>query len=165
MSETTTAKLQTRAAERLRAMYQGPAWHGPALQEVLDGVDAAAAQRRVGAAHTIWELVGHVTVWNEIIRRRLSGETVDSLTDAENFPAVPTAATEAAWQALLSRLQRSVDELISAILAYPDDRLRVTVGAREYDAGYMIESAPDHIVYHAGQIGVLRRAEEKGDSR
>jgi hypothetical protein len=32
------------------------------------------------------------------------------------------------------------------------------VAAREYDVGYMMESAADHIVYHAGQIALLRRA-------
>src|SRR5437899_1093949 len=106
MTEVNNTRLQTRAAERLRAMYQGPAWHGPSLQEAFAGVDAAAAQRRVGASHTIWELVGHITAWNEVIRRRLAGEAVDSLTDAENFPPAPAAAPEAAWQALLARSQR-----------------------------------------------------------
>jgi uncharacterized damage-inducible protein DinB len=161
MNEALNTNLQARAAERLLAMYHGPAWHGPALRETVDGVDAATAQRRTGAAHTIWELVGHIAAWNEVIRRRLSGENIDSLSDAENFPAAPPAANEAVWQALLARLQRSVDELAPAIHAYPDERLRVKVAEREYDVGYMIESAADHIVYHAGQIALLRRAAEQ----
>ena len=41
----------------LERCFEGEAWHGPALMEILDGIDAeAAAARPLPKAHSIWEL-------------------------------------------------------------------------------------------------------------
>ena len=40
----------------------GEAWHGPAIMEVLSGVDAqTAAARPIPNAHTIWKLILHLS--------------------------------------------------------------------------------------------------------
>ena len=50
-------------AEQLRRAFEGDAWHGPALLELLQDVDAAtAAARPLPDVHSIWELVLHVAV-------------------------------------------------------------------------------------------------------
>ena len=42
-----------RIAEQLKRAFEGEAWHGPAVQEVLAGVTAAgAAARPIASAHT-----------------------------------------------------------------------------------------------------------------
>lgn len=46
-----------RIQDQLQRAYEGAAWHGPALQEVLNGVSAsAAAARPLPHAHSIWEI-------------------------------------------------------------------------------------------------------------
>src|SRR5271168_4223530 len=48
-------------ADQLRRAFDGDAWHGPALLELLRGVDApTAAAKPVPDSHSIWELVMHV---------------------------------------------------------------------------------------------------------
>ena len=68
---TRAAKL----AKHIHRTVKGPMWHGPALAQVLDGVthDQAAAHPIAGA-HSIWEIVLHVSAWAEISRARIKGE-------------------------------------------------------------------------------------------
>ena len=47
-----------RIADQLRRAFDGEAWHGDSLFEILKGVSAKqAAARPVANAHSIWELV------------------------------------------------------------------------------------------------------------
>jgi hypothetical protein len=51
--------------EDLRKVYDGDPWHGASITEVLKGVDAdVAARRSIPNAHTIWEIVLHMTAGN-----------------------------------------------------------------------------------------------------
>ena len=88
----------TRIADQLRRAFDGEAWHGDSLLEILEGVTAAqAAARPIASAHTIWELVLHIAAWDGAALRRLGGAAVE-LADAENFPPVPDVS-DAAWHA------------------------------------------------------------------
>src|SRR6202050_3776043 len=83
-------------ADQLRRAFEGDAWHGPGLLELLGEVDAAtAAARPLPDVHSIWELVMHVAAWDEAAFRRMGGETVQP-TGVANFPRVPKP-TEAHW--------------------------------------------------------------------
>src|SRR5262245_47111322 len=64
-----------RLAHHIKRTVTGPMWHGSALAEVLEGVTPEQATTRpIPGAHTIWELVAHVTAWAEIARARVHGE-------------------------------------------------------------------------------------------
>jgi uncharacterized damage-inducible protein DinB len=143
-------------ADHLHDLHAGPAWHGPSLREALEGVDAALAARRPSdGAHSIWELVGHVAVWEEVSARWLSGEAVTELTPAGNFP--PAGGGEAAWRALRERSDRANRALQEAIRRFPSSRLDEIVPARDYSFATLIQGVPFHSVYHAGQIVMLRK--------
>jgi hypothetical protein len=63
-----------RIADQLKRAFEGDAWHGPAVLEVLQGVTArAAASKPIPGAHSIWELVLHIAAWDGVIRRRMEG--------------------------------------------------------------------------------------------
>ncbi|MDE3155993.1 MAG: DinB family protein [Acidobacteriota bacterium] len=144
------------AAEQLRQVYEGPAWHGQSLRELLEGVDAAmAAARPAGDAHSIQELVGHVVVWEDICRRRLGGQVVPHPPAAQDFPQV--AAGEAAWRELLERLDAGNRRLREAIAALPDARLQEIVPGKEYTVDSLIHGIAFHATYHGGQIGLLKK--------
>ncbi len=52
-------------ADQLERGFYGGAWHGPALHEVLEDVDAATANRRLlPTGKTLWEIVLHLAAWN-----------------------------------------------------------------------------------------------------
>jgi DinB superfamily len=96
----------TRIADQLRRAFDGEAWHGPALLEILDGVTAAvAAARPLPDAHSIWEIVRHIAVWDDVARRRMAGAVVQP-TPEEDWPAVGETSAEA-WPRTLDHLKQT----------------------------------------------------------
>ena len=149
----------SRIAQQLKLAYEGEAWHGPAVLEILSGVDArAAAARPIPNAHTIWELTLHISGWENVIRRRLGGEAC-TLSDADNFPDVKDKS-EAAWRKTVDTLKRTNQELLAAMNATPDSRLADRVPGKNYDVYTMLHGAVQHALYHAGQMAILKRATE-----
>jgi len=149
----------TRIADQLRRAFDGDAWHGDSVLEILKGVTAAqAAARPLAQTHTIWELVLHITAWDGAVLRRLGGTAVE-LSDAENFPAV-TGASETAWRYALTNLRRVHQELIEAVAILPDSRLEEIVPGKEDERHtfyYMLHGVVQHELYHAGQIALLKK--------
>ena len=144
-------------ADELRLIDAGDAWHGPALAELLEGVSAAAAAARpIAGGHSIWELVGHIAGWNDVWRRRLDGEVVDE-PEAGDFPPTP-AVTEKAWAAAKDRLREAHAGLVARVAALTAAELDARIPGREFTARFMVEGAIRHVVYHSGQIGLLRKA-------
>jgi uncharacterized damage-inducible protein DinB len=148
-----------RIADQLKLAFEGEAWHGPAVLELLSDVDARmAAARPIRNAHTIWELTLHIAGWENVIRRRLGGEAC-SLSDRDNFPEVQDSS-ESAWRKTIDSLQQGHEQLLKAILALPDSRLADRVPGKNYDVYTMLHGATQHALYHAGQIAILKRAVE-----
>src|SRR5437764_11724559 len=60
----------SRIAAELQRAYNGDAWHGPPMTEALKGICALSAPvKPIPEAHSIWEIVHHLTAWNHIVRR------------------------------------------------------------------------------------------------
>lgn len=147
----------SRISKQLKLAYEGEAWHGPAVLELLDDVDArTAAARPIAKAHTIWELTLHIAGWEDVIRRRLEGE-VCTLSDDDNFPDVKDKS-EAAWRKAIELLKQKHEQLLKTIDALSDSRLSDRVPGKNYDVYTMLHGATQHALYHAGQIAVLKRA-------
>ncbi len=148
-----------RIADQLRRAFDGEAWHGDSLFEILEGVTAAqAGTRPIARVHTIWELVLHIAAWDGAVLRRLGGAAVE-LSDAENFPAV-TDASEAAWRRALAEVRRVHEKLLAAVSVFPDSRLDDVVPGKEgahYTFYYMLHGVVQHELYHAGQIALLKK--------
>jgi uncharacterized damage-inducible protein DinB len=148
-----------RIADQLRRAFDGEAWHGDSLFELLKGVSAKqAAARPIGNAHSIWELVLHIAAWDGALLRRLAGDAVEP-SDAENFPRV-TDESEAAWRKALAEVRRVHEELIDAVAKLPDSRLDEMVPGKKgahYTFYYMLHGVVQHELYHAGQIALLKK--------
>jgi uncharacterized damage-inducible protein DinB len=147
-----------RIAEQLRRAFYGDAWHGPAVLELLQDVDAAtAAVKPLPTVHCVWELVLHVEAWDGAGLRRLAGEKFQPKGTA-NFPLVPKLASEAAWRKAVAGAKRTHDLLVKTVAALPDSRLRDRVPGKRYDFYFMLHGIAQHELYHAGQIAILKKA-------
>jgi len=63
-----------RIADQLRRAFDGEAWHGDSVFEILQGIRAAqAAARPIKNGHTIWELLLHIAAWDGAVLRRMGG--------------------------------------------------------------------------------------------
>ena len=145
-------------ADQLRRAFEGDAWHGPALLELLDDVDAAtAAVKPLPDVHSIWELILHIAAWDGAASRRLGGEKTQ-LTGVANFPVVPKP-TDAAWRKSVAQVKRTHDMLVKTVAALPEARLRERVPGKKYDFYHMLHGVAQHDLYHAGQIAILKKAQ------
>ena len=150
-------------ADQLRRAFDGSAWHGPALLELLEDVDApTAAAKPLPNVHSIWELVLHIAAWDGVVLRRLGAKKVQ-LKSTQNFPRVPNPA-EAAWREAIAQTKRIHDTLVATVAALPDSRLRDHVPGKRYDFYHMLHGVVQHELYHAGQIAILKKAQAEGDS-
>jgi uncharacterized damage-inducible protein DinB len=151
------ATEMSRIADQLKRAYEGPAWHGPAVLEILAGVTAAQAARRpIPAAHSIWEIVLHVATWNDVVRRRALGEKVQ-VSDAEDWPAV-TATDEESWTRAKARLDAAHRALLDLLATLPESRLDQPLVPGGSNGYLQLHGVVQHDLYHAGQIAVLKKA-------
>lgn len=141
----------------LQRSFDGEAWHGPALMEILDGIDArTAAARPLARAHSIWELVLHIAAWEDVVTRRIHGETC-TLTDDENFGHVERV-DDSAWRQAVKNLGDKHARLLETVRTLPDSRLNDRVPGKDYHLLFMLLGAVQHAAYHGGQIALLKRA-------
>jgi uncharacterized damage-inducible protein DinB len=153
-----------RIADQLLRAFDGSAWHGPALLELLNDVDAAtAAAKQLPGVHSIWELVLHIAVWDGAGSRRLRGEKWQPTGDA-NFPPV-SKPTEAAWRKTLAETKRAHAALVKTVAGLSDERLRDRVPGKRYDFYHMLHGIAQHELYHAGQIAILKKASARSGKR
>jgi hypothetical protein len=86
-----------RLADQIRRAFEGNAWHGDSILELLADVNAkTAAARPIAKAHSIWEILLHIAAWDDAVRRRIRGTAV-TLNDEQNFPPVKDTS-DAAWR-------------------------------------------------------------------
>lgn len=153
---TGTMSEGARIADQLRRAFEGNAWHGPALLELLEDVDAAtAAAKPLAHVHSIWELVLHIAAWDGAALVRLSGRKCQP-SGTDNFPPV-VRPTEAAWHKAVATTKRAHDTLVSAVAGLTDSRLQDRVPGKRYNFYHMLHGIAQHELYHAGQIALLKK--------
>lgn len=142
----------------LRGLYRGPAWHGPAIRELLTGVDAeTAAAHPIPNSHSIWELILHMTYWRTVAAAAVAGGPVDEQPPQElDWP--PTGeVSDAAWQGARDGLEATQKALLAGLAEVDDSRLSENVTGRDYSVYFMLHGLLQHDIYHAGQIALLKK--------
>lgn len=147
-----------RIADQLRRAFDGKAWHGSSLRELLSDVKPAqAAAHPLVGAHSIWELVLHITVWTRAALGATQGQPMPKIVGTpEDWPAVTDSSTEA-WAGAMQRMYGAKDELAAAIEKFGDARLTEITPGRSYDFYHLFHGIVQHSLYHAGQIAVLKK--------
>jgi uncharacterized damage-inducible protein DinB len=146
-----------RIIDQLRRAYDRDAWHGPPLRAVLAGVSAEIASARpIRDAHSIREIVRHVTFWYDGVRRRIGGEVVDPQ-GVEEWPEADGAG-EDGWGLELADLDRAHAALLGAVEQLGIEDLELTVPGKPYSVYILLHGLVQHNLYHAGQIALLKKA-------
>jgi hypothetical protein len=149
-----------RIAQQMRQAFEGEAWHGPSITEILRGIDVNVARGKpIAGTHSIWEIVLHLVKIQKVLLRRLDGDvTAINLPEAEQWPAVPDGGEET-WQAALADLADGDRRFRERVEQFPPERLDqplIPGGSSAYNNfhGYV-----QHNLYHAAQIGLLKKAQ------
>ena len=151
-------------ADELARAWGGDAWHGPALRELLGDVTAQEANARpIASAHSVWELVLHLTVWAREVERRTLGSPPGEPLEGD-WPATPADGSVPGWNEARDALATSHDSLRTAVLSLAPAALDQMVGAtRDQPLGsgvplrVMLHGVAQHDAYHAGQVALLKK--------
>ena len=147
-----------RIKSQLRRAFEGEAWHGPSLMELLKDVTAAqAAAHPIAGAHSIWELALHIATWEGFVRRRIAEAAALDPTDEENFPAVQDTSEEA-WRTAVEEIKLAHAELLETVAGLEEATLLEIVPGKPYSIYFMLHGVIQHDLYHAGQIALLKKA-------
>jgi uncharacterized damage-inducible protein DinB len=142
-----------------RSFEGGEAWRCPSLRDLLGSVSAEqAAAHPLAGGPSIWELLLHTTVYEQVVRRRLAGEVVERLSEVEAWPTA-TDTSPAAWLAAKLGFGEARRALRQEVARFPEARLNESVPGREYPFYLLLHGAIDHALYHAGQIEMLMLAQ------
>jgi uncharacterized damage-inducible protein DinB len=154
-----------RILDQMDRAFGGDAWHGPPLKSLLDGLMAEdAAKHPIRGAHSIWELVHHLTTWNIIVHQELSGAAAE-ITPELDWPPV-WEVSEVEWQRALQKLIDARSRLRRAVERLRDDELEERPSKRTKNSRYvMLHGVVQHDLYHAGQIALLKKALRAGEAR
>jgi uncharacterized damage-inducible protein DinB len=151
--------------DQLRRSLHGPAWHGPALLEVLaDVTPGEAYARSIGGVRTIAEITAHSLAWIEEVMDRLRSGQV-KLPARGDWPDLKEQSA-ASWSELLRLLESAGTALDRALAGFPADRLLERVGGAACDPplgsgvsyAVMLHGLAQHHAYHGGQISLLKHA-------
>jgi uncharacterized damage-inducible protein DinB len=148
-----------RILDQLRRAYEGEAWHGPSVREALAGVTADQAHARpLKNAHSIWELAQHIAVWEDVGRRRLSGDRAQiEISSPDDWPPA-NDPSEAAWEQAKAALDRGHVALREVVAQVPESRLDEPIFEGMSTVYVTLHGVIQHDLYHAGQIAMLKKA-------
>lgn len=139
----------------LAETVEGEPYYGPSILSILENVTADMAARKPRwSAHSIWDLVTHLTAELDYARHVLEGTARPWIEGVTTWPAV-TDLSEAAWDRAVMNLGKANRALIQAVKQLDDsvlDRQPIRVRGPFY---VMLHGTLQHNVFHAGQISLL----------
>jgi len=146
--------------QRILALYNrvmnGKPWHGDSVWATLEGISAdQAGRRQVASAHTIWQLVLHMTFWETEVLRRLQGLPGRSVRKL-NFPVV-SENSPGDWKRTLADFRQSNAAFRQGLKNVDSSRLDKPLAGRTKPLYVELHGVIQHHLYHAGQIALLRR--------
>jgi uncharacterized damage-inducible protein DinB len=147
-----------RIHDQLKRSLDGHAWHGPALEELLADVPASKAFcHPIPEAHSIWEIVLHISAWGEAAQRMLNGEDVGALDPCTDWPKVGRHSEEE-WHRARGHLESVMRRLLEDVHDLTDEELLEIVPGHKYSVYFLLHGVVQHNIYHAGQIALLKKA-------
>jgi uncharacterized damage-inducible protein DinB len=160
----------TAILDQLRRTQNDDPWYGTPRARFLEGLSADdAARRPPGVAHSMWELVLHMTAWSDEVRRRLGGAEPGTPEEGD-WPPVDDVS-EIAWERAKARLAAAHTALLAeAERLSPAELARCVGTVRDPELGTGVTYAgllvglAQHDAYHTGQLALLRRLTEAANT-
>ena len=150
--------MKNRTTQRAANVTVGRALTGSdahvATRTVFDGLDWTASGKRVrGSPHSVFELLKHMTFWQDGVLEWLGGGSPQMPEHASgSWPESSAPRTRAEWLRAVRRFQTGLAELEEAATRAGSSRRGGSKSELQ-----MLADVAAHNSYHAGQVAVLRQ--------
>jgi uncharacterized damage-inducible protein DinB len=140
-----------RIADSYRTATVKAAWYGPSLAELLAQISPElATERPVPGSHSISELLQHLLLWNERIRKTSASNSLPPWRAEKDWAEPPIP-----WKELVSQWSQSRELLEERIRNFPVEDLGKQVPGRNYPYETLFNGVVEHTIYHSGQIAMV----------
>lgn len=156
MNNTETSRI----INMLQNTYNGAAWHGASVMEILNNISSRQAFQSSEDIHRICELVQHITAWRIFAIKRLEGDRYYEISQNENWKEF-AIQNESAWEEIKNELAESQRDLIAVLEKMNDDLLKEEVEGKAYDYYTLIHGVIQHDLYHLGEIALLAKESQE----
>ena len=127
------------------------AWYGPSVAELLARITSEQAVKKPeSGTHSIAELLQHLLLWNERIRK-----TNESCPMPKWEAEKEWAEAAIPWADLVERWSKSRDLLEERMRNFPLEDLEKQTPGRTYPYEFMLNGIVQHTIWHAGQIAMV----------
>lgn len=144
--------------------FRGEPWHGKSSMEIIEASDPGKVFAHwIPGAHSIAELVVHLTGWTEEALSRLNGREAGE-PDRGDWPAVMQVDGQS-WQNIKEDFLNAHFKLMERLENFNDDNWgSKTIDNREgLDEGAadtyaeLVNGIIQHLAYHSGQISLIQK--------
>ena len=144
-----------RIASLMEQIFEGDPYYGPSVMGTLEGVTAVLAVKKPpGSAHSIWELVSHLTAEINYAHEVINGTAGPWIEGETTWPAI-TDNSETAWQSALKELKNANRELVRIVKQLDDSILDQQPAQVRGPYYLMLHGSMQHNIFHSGQISLL----------
>jgi uncharacterized damage-inducible protein DinB len=144
-----------RIADLLEQTFEGTPYYGPSVLGAFENVTGeVAAQRPCWSAHSIWDLVAHLTGELDYAHAVIQGTAGPWVEGETTWPRIGDTS-EAAWQEAIERLKKANRALVRAVRQLEEsilDKEPIRVRGPYY---LMLHGTMQHSIFHSGQISLL----------
>jgi uncharacterized damage-inducible protein DinB len=138
-------------ADAYRKVTLAGAWYGPSVAELLARISPEqAVTKPVGGTHSIAELLQHLLLWNERIRK-----TSESCPLPKWEAEKEWAEAAIPWNELVERWNKSREQLEDRMRHFSAEDLEKQTPGRTYPYELLLNGIVQHTIWHAGQIAMV----------
>lgn len=144
--------------KQLSACLDQPNWFVP-LSAAIGGLSAKEASCKSGTGNSIWQIVTHLTFWNDRYLTRFK-ELPLSQTHIANDETFSTneSVIEEDWHSAIKALQNVLTEWIKALEECSEEKLHSSAYKEPIESwSSVISNLTIHNAYHIGQIVEIRK--------
>jgi len=150
-------KQVTELANQFAVNYEGEPWYGSSFTKILSDVtEEVALWQPTEQAHSIAQLVWHMTYWRQGLIKKLEGDlSYKSSMKSEDNWSTSEKIQSVGWKKILEQFQQSQEKIVRLLKEQDDSFLEElylkAVTYRELIAGIL-----QHDIYHLGQIAYIK---------
>ena len=141
--------------------FEGAPWHGNSALDIIKSSDPERVfVHWIPNAHSIAEIVSHLTVWTKEALERLNGQE-SKIPERGDWPLIVNGED---WGGMIREFEIVHRKLLERIKSFTtDDWESKVVDNREDSAGTITSNAElvngiiQHLAYHSGQISLLQK--------
>jgi uncharacterized damage-inducible protein DinB len=141
------------------------AWHASSTMPLLKDITAERASKHpIEGAHSIWEIINHLPVYEESAIKALEGGKFPMFMDGEEWPARKDYSEEA-WICSVKLLEDVHDRFVDAIREFDVNRFGELIDMdnrwpepwQSTTYYQFLNGMLHHKVYHTAQIALLKK--------